>query len=118
MLFLYGVFMTFRYGNYYDVVLRGYDSIMVYSMSCSVFIILFYSNYKFNFLNKILYLIGQNTLGVYVMHVIFVDLFSAKFNKSIFINILPANIIYVLLILIVSLIASVVIKKFKNYVFA
>ena len=110
LLTLYWVIMTGSNGEVFDVVFTGYATVFtlanVLAVSCLT------ANYRsVGITGKIIRLIGDNTLGIYLLHV-FIGTVLMKVYKTIKIseNIL-VNILFALLVLFFSLLAAVVLKK-------
>jgi len=112
ILFLYGILMTIKTNAYYCVVWNGYETLMTLSMTISLFILFLGFRYKSDFINKIMFIVGKNTFGIYIVHVIFIPLLSPFFTRYPFLsNNLPANFLYAGIVLLLSLFAAVLIRK-------
>ena len=110
-LFITGVLLTYTKGKTWDIVYNGYDTIFTL-----INVICIYSlclKYKGNnkFLNNIFYIISSNTLGIYFIHLLFIQLFRPYVEKMTILSNVPGNIIYSLIILIISLGVTLIIKK-------
>lgn len=68
LLFLYGLIMSFSNKEIYDIVWNGYDTIMTLIMCIGIFIVAFRMEGKLYRFEKIIQLIGENTLGIYLIH--------------------------------------------------
>lgn len=92
LLFLYGMFASHFGNSLFDIVWYGYDTIMVLVTSCALFILFSKIDLKGR-ANKIISIIGKNTLGIYVIH-----RFVGSFFKPFFVTIpFSSNIIISLL---------------------
>lgn len=111
--FLYGCLMTYHFNKYYDVVWNGLDTVMTLLIATSIFILFSQFNYKFSKVNSIIALIGDNTLGIYLIHCIFIGTLDPLFKDSSWANNLLANIMFTLLILLLSLSTNLLIKRIK-----
>jgi surface polysaccharide O-acyltransferase-like enzyme len=111
MLFFYGVMMTHTLNKVYDTVWNGYDSIMALAMSTAAFILCSRISYSNDKALHVISLISRNTLGIYLLHVLFgralIQFFKITYlSGNIFINIFFGFILTVL-----SLLAVLFIKK-------
>lgn len=96
------------------IVWGGYDTIMNLIMSSSIFVFCFKLEniiVRKNHLRKVIQIIGNNTLGIYLIHALVGNVFRKyyiAFNlyENIFINIA-----YVLIIIITSLLITLFLKK-------
>lgn len=74
LLFLFGVFTSFNQGSIYDIVWEGYDTIFTLINVIAIFILCINYKGKFKFLNNTIKNISGNTLGIYFIHLILIDL--------------------------------------------
>jgi surface polysaccharide O-acyltransferase-like enzyme len=112
MLFLtiYGIIMSRSNGELFDVVFTGYATI--FTLINVLAISYLTSNYKsVGIIGKLIALIGENTLGIYFLHV-FVGTIVIQMYKTIEIstNILT-NIVFALVVLLFSLLVTILLKK-------
>ncbi len=111
LLFGYGIIMTKSNNTTFDVVFDGYDTIMTLIMSVSIFIVAFKIDYILQKLSRILNIIGDNTLGIYLIHpIIGWSLIEWYRNIPKSTNIFM-NLLFGLLVMLISLGISLVIKK-------
>jgi surface polysaccharide O-acyltransferase-like enzyme len=112
MLFLtvYGIIMSKSNGEIFDVVFTGYATIFTLMNVFAISILTL--NYRsVGIIGKIIRLIGENTLGIYLIHVfIGSSLMEIYKNIKISTNII-INILFALIILMLSLIVSIILKK-------
>lgn len=113
LLFLYAIIMTISNNATFDIVFGSYDTVMTLSMAICIYIICFKLEGIFNRFYKLFNLIGDNTLGIYILHPIIgwllIDLYRSL-NKST--NIFM-NLAFAILILTISLLISLCIKKIR-----
>jgi surface polysaccharide O-acyltransferase-like enzyme len=119
LLFLFGLMKTNTGGKVYDTVYGGYDSIMTLTMAIMVFILcskIKINNAKFK---KVVRIVSANTLGIYLIHVPLGYWLSGFYGKIWLHSYLFFNLCYALLIMFLSLIVSLIIRRipvFNNLV--
>jgi surface polysaccharide O-acyltransferase-like enzyme len=91
----------------WDVVWRGYDSIFTFINVICIFILSL--NLKKDF--KIIRIISCNTLGIYFIHEILIELTRSKIKSIAILCSIPSNIIYAMVILFASLAITLLMKK-------
>lgn len=111
LLFAYGVMMTKSNGTTFDIVFGGYNTVMTFIMSVSIFIVAFKLDYILKKIKKVLYIIGDNTLGIYFIHAIvgwgLINKFKAiPKSTNIFMNLG-----FGIVVMGISLIISLIIKR-------
>lgn len=110
IMFGYGVLLSGKTGYLFDVSWKGYDTVMTLIISGSIFIILAKSEHRIGD-NRILTMISDNTLGIYLVHYT-IDMITGRwFEKLVISSNIIANSIYILLLLAVSLGAVCLLKK-------
>jgi fucose 4-O-acetylase-like acetyltransferase len=112
MLFLtiYGIIMSWSNGEMFDVVFTGYATI--FTLINVLAIAYLTADYKsIGIVGKIIKLIGENTLGIYFLHV-FVGTILIPIYKTIRISTsILVNLIFSLIILLLSLLMTIILKK-------
>ncbi len=112
LLFAYGCFMTLFHEKYYDTVWDGYFSLMTLAMSVTTFILASRILIKNKSLIQGISIIGENTLGIYLVHGLFGKLFKPYFHDSWLSQSIIANTIFtIIIIIIISLSMTLLIKK-------
>lgn len=110
ILTLYSVLMSKSNGEIYDIVWYGYDSVPTLCMVISLFILSL--NYKGNHkILKIISITGENSLGIYFIHVIWGNLFIKYFKKLPYCHDIATNFLFALFILFTSLLSVLLLKK-------
>jgi surface polysaccharide O-acyltransferase-like enzyme len=109
-LMTYGVIMSKSNGELFDVVFTGYATIFtlinVLAISCLIM------NYKsFGIIGKMIRIIGQNTLGIYLLHVMIGSLLMPVYKTINISTNLIINILFAFIILIFSCIATITLKR-------
>lgn len=111
LLFLYGVMMSRSNGWIYDTVWDGYSTIMTMIIAISIFSIAFKLEDILKKFYKILYIIGDNTFGIYLLHVI-VGIGLTPIYKSIpKSQSIILNLLYPVIVMTISLILTITLKK-------
>ena len=112
LLYRYGVIMSRVTDSVWNHVWDGYDSIFVLVASIALFILcLNYQGIKNNFIAKRIGLIGRNSLGIYLIHIIFVDLTIGIVKNFSLFNTNLMQLLYSFGILLLSLVVVLFIKK-------
>ena len=110
LLFFYGIIKFRTTGIYFDTVWSGYDSIMILISSIAAFIICAKTTINNNRIKKCISLIGSNTLGIYFIHCI-ISVWISQYFLLFMKNFLFFNILYTLLVLIISLFITLIIRR-------
>ncbi len=98
-------------GNRYDPVWNGYETISTMLMAIVFFIITFKLEDKLEKANKIITLVGNNTLGIYLIHMLLLFKYKPIFSATSIGNTIWGNVIFTIIILSVSLLITLIIKK-------
>lgn len=94
--FGYGVVRSLHDGNVFAITNTGYDSILILITAISFFILcLDYKNK--GILGKLINLIGKNTLGIYLLHIIMGNILSKIQNSALFSGNLILNLLLTLI---------------------
>jgi surface polysaccharide O-acyltransferase-like enzyme len=109
--FTYGVVMTLASHEVYDNVWNGYYSLMTLAMCCSTFILCSRISYSNDKIRTMLSFISKNTLGIYILHVIFGHAFMPLFQQMCFAQTFFANILFGIAIIFLSLSVTLLIKN-------
>lgn len=107
----YGYFMSFFHGKYYDTVWDGYFSLMTLAMCTATFILasrVMINNQK---VIQFISLIGENTLGIYLIHVLFGKTLKPYFHETWLSQSIMANIAFTMTIILLSLLITLLLKK-------
>lgn len=110
ILTLYGILMSKSNGEVYDIVWYGYDSIPTLCMVIALFILAL----KYKGDHKILYVIniaGRNSLGIYLTHMMWGNLFIEYFKKLPYSHDILSNLLFTLFILLISLVSVLLLKR-------
>lgn len=102
-----GVLYSKISGSVWDVVYSGYDSIFTFINV--IFIFMLCMNYKRNV--KLISLMSSNTLGIYFMHMVLIELLRPLIVQYVFLKNLPVNVIFGLIVIAICLIASLIIGR-------
>lgn len=111
VLFLYGIVMSKTNMKYFSPVWGCYDTPMTLIMSISAFIFLSSFRYENKVIKKTILLIGRNSFGIYILHIFFIRLLRPILNKSSFSNNLILNVIFVLVVMLLTLITTLILKQ-------
>lgn len=110
-LFGYAVIMTISNNTNFDIVFDGYNTIMTLVMSISIFIISFKKERILNSFSKMLYMVGNNTLGIYLMHVI-VGWSTIEYYRQLpYSTNIILNLLYAATVVSISLVLSIILGK-------
>lgn len=107
LLFLWGIFFSNVRGDIWDVVAESYDT--VFALVNTLCIYLFLLPYR-ETSNKVINCISANTLGIYYLHMFFVHM-TAQFISNERVYNVAENILYGAIVLAMSLVVSIIIKK-------
>lgn len=102
-----GIIYSRLYGYVWDVVYSAYDSIFTYFNVIFVFILAM--NWKRNL--KFVSSVSTNTMGIYFIHMIVITFLRPLVTQYDFVKNLPCNIIFSLVVLLISLGISAGMKK-------
>lgn len=111
-LFVLGVVLSNISGKIWDVVWDGYDTIFTFVNVSAIFVLsISYLNVKNKAINKIVFTISCNTLGIYHIHGIFIHLTHPIVKEWIVAQTYLGCVAYSIVIMMLSLCAVLVIKK-------
>jgi surface polysaccharide O-acyltransferase-like enzyme len=110
VLTLYGVMISRKFGEVYDLVWNGMVTIPVLLMVASLFILSLQYNGQRKYSN-IIRLVGQNSLGIYFVHVPWGTLLIKYFKMFPYSTNIFTNVILAFVILVVSLFSVLLLKK-------
>ena len=109
LLFLYGVICSYRQQSIWNI-WYGLDS--VFALLCVIFLFIITLNYTSRGkIGAIISTLGNNSLGIYFTHIIFGHLTKPIFVQMDISTALWANIIYASVVLLLSLFATLLMKK-------
>lgn len=115
LLTLWGGYASFLSGKLWDNVYSAYDTIFTFAMTLSLFAICLSYKGKHRAINKIVMTISKNTLGIFILHypvkVIFRLACPQLFATGTIFCTLPGSLIYALIILAISLVLTLLLKK-------
>lgn len=109
-LFLFGIFVSKSQNLMLDIVWDGYDTLFTLANVVALYIISFNYSHKGLF-GRFIKLTGENSLGIFLIHVIIGNLFNTLYLKFEFSHLFIVNIIYSVLILLVSLIIVIYMQR-------
>lgn len=110
LLSLYGIIVSHRQQEIWDIVWSGYDS--VFTLLNVFFIFIISLNYKSKWkIGNLITSLGKNSLGIYFLHVIVGNLLKSIFFQMEICNELLANFIFAFVILFTSLFFTLLLKK-------
>jgi surface polysaccharide O-acyltransferase-like enzyme len=109
-LFLFGIIISKRQNQIWDIVWNGYDTIFTLIIVVSIFIISIKYKQK-GIIGKWVQMIGENSLGIYFLHVIIGNILKPLFVTIAFSGAIYANIFFTLAILITTLLIVLALKK-------
>lgn len=113
-LFSYGVIMSKHNNALESIVWGGYVTIMNLVMSSCIFVLCFKIENiirKHNKINKLIHIIGNNTLGVYLLHSLIGNVFRKYYVALSFYQNIFINTIYVIFLTAISLGVTLILKK-------
>lgn len=110
-LFMYGLVMSKSNGGVFDIVWTGYDTIMTLIMCIALFKSAYLIKNSLSKMHYIIELIGQNTLGIYLIHRIVGTILYPYYQLLTCSTNLIANILFGMLVMIVSLLLTLLLKK-------
>jgi surface polysaccharide O-acyltransferase-like enzyme len=110
LLFLYGVIVSKRQNHVWDVVWNGYDSIFTLINVVSIYILSLQYKSK-GIIGKGIKMIGENSLGIYFLHIIIGSILFPVFLETTFATTFLANIIFAFTVLAFSLLIVIGLKK-------
>lgn len=110
LLYLYGYMISIKEHETWNSVWYGKDFIFTLLSVVAIFILAL--RYKHHgFIGEGVRLIGENSLGIYLIHIIIGELFYPSFIKMAISTNVFANLLFVFVILVVSLVIALVMKK-------
>lgn len=110
-LFVVGITLSRIKEQLWDVVWNGYDTLFTFINVVCIFSLCSYYRGTDNLLRKTVFTISSNTLGIYFIHVLFNQLLKPHVVKISFMSNIPGNMLYTVIILIVSLGTVLIIRK-------
>lgn len=110
LLTLYGVMKTNLDSNQYDIVWYGYDTVFTLVITVSLFLLLSHISTPKK-IQKLIILIGQNTLGIYLLHPFFISIMKPHFVRFFNTQDLIQVQIFTILILLISLTLCLILQR-------
>lgn len=110
LLFIYGVIASKRQNSIWDIVYFGYDTIFVLVLVVAIFVLSLRYQHK-GIIGKGIHLIGENSLGIYFLHIIIGDFLKSIYAEIEFNETIMVNVIFALIILLTSLFSVLLFKK-------
>lgn len=110
-LFVVGIIISRICGKMWDVVWNGYDTIFTFINVVSIFILTTNYNGNNQYIKRLIVLVSTNTLGIYLIHVVYIHALRLYVEKISFLCNILGNIIFAIIVLILSLITTILIKK-------
>lgn len=107
LLFLSGIIFSHAEDSFWDSVWFGYDTIYTFVNVCMLYIL----SLNFKSVNKIIKTIAGNTLGIYLIHPILIQLLEPYTTDTIFMYSWVFNIVYTIAIFLISLLITLVLRK-------
>lgn len=111
VLFLYGSMMSISNGKLYDTVWNGYDTVMTFIICVVIFILSFRHEENLSKVGSIIKLIGENTLGIYLLQGMVGAYLQPIYKQIPFNDNLFMNIIFAAFIALVCLSITLAMKK-------
>lgn len=111
LLFLYGILMTVSNHVLYDTVWDGYYSLMTLTLATSTFLFLSKISYKNEIINRVLVMVGSNTLGIFLVHQFAGALTIPYFRSLPQSSSLIFNLLYGFCVVLGSLLIVIVVKQ-------
>jgi surface polysaccharide O-acyltransferase-like enzyme len=108
--FLYGLIASKRQNEIWDSVWHGHDTIFTLMIVVSLFVIFLRYKHQGVF-GKVIKLIGENSLGIYFLHVIVAEFISPFIFNNPLRNDFISNSFFALIVLAICLIVTVGLKK-------
>lgn len=106
----YGIFRSFQENKVYPITNTGYDSICALFFVISTFILCL--NYKSQgILGDLISIIGKNSLGIYLIHIIIARLFFPIYNFPLFLGNIILNLLLTFFNLIICLFVCIILKR-------
>ncbi len=102
LLFLYGIIYSHRTGVIWDSVWNGYDTVFTLLNVCFLFVMVIGYRSKGR-IGYFIGLIGQNSLGIYLIHILVLELFRPWYFRFEIPAVLWVNILYAFCVLLISL---------------
>ncbi|KAB1155864.1 acyltransferase [Flavobacterium luteum] len=110
LLFLYGVIVSKKQNQIWNIVWYGYDTIFALILVAAIFVLSLKYQHKGIF-GKGIHLIGENSLGIYFLHIIIGDFLKPFYSEIEFNQTIVVNIIFASIILLSSLFIVLLFKK-------
>lgn len=112
LLFFYGSVISHLTGTTWDIIFQGYSTVFALIGVISLFILALGLEHRAsNIVIRGLTLVGTNTLGIYYLHVVFGGDFAPLYQQLPAFNTLPVNVVYALVIALLSLVTTLLLKK-------
>lgn len=111
LLGFYGIIMSHSNQALFDTVFRGYDSMMTLGMTIGIFILSYLGRYSLNSFASVLTLIGQNTLGIFLVHRMVGSYLKRYFVHWILSSYLVTNLCFAAIVMAVSLGIVLLLKR-------
>ena len=109
---VYGILKSRRSGEIWDMVFASYDSIFTLVNVFAIFILsLNYKPEKDSLIVRIIRYIGMNTLGIYLIHELFIHMLRGQLYSMTWCKNIAVNSVYALALIFASLAVAWVIKK-------
>lgn len=110
-LFVVGITLSRITEKPWDVVWEGYDTVFTFVNVVCIFSLCLHYKGKGNLFRKTVFIISSNTLGIYFVHVLFIQLFKPYVKEIAILSNIIGNILYTVIILSISLGTVLVIKR-------
>ncbi len=110
-LFLYGVMMSKSNKETYDIIWNGYDTIMTLLVCISIFVLSYVAKNKLDKISNIVQLIGENTLGIYFIHIMVGSVLKPYYTTLTFSTSILSNLIFGIVIMAISLMITLTLKR-------
>lgn len=110
LLFLYGIIVSKKQNLIWNIVWYGYDTIFALVLVAAIFILSLKYQYK-GIVGKGIHLIGENSLGIYFLHIIIGDFLKPLYSEIEFNETIVVNVIFALIILLGSLFTVLFLKR-------
>lgn len=108
----WGVFCSHLTGQIWDNVMDSYDSIFTIICTIAIYLLFFRYSSRGNVFDRFVRAVSSNTLGIYLMHEIFLHLFKALGIGSLpFMSYFPAIVLYSFLVMCLCLGISLLLGK-------
>lgn len=112
LLFFYACIISKYAGSNWDIIFRGYSTVFtLMGVLCLYTMALGLEQRNHGPFVKLLQLVGQNTLGIFYLHVVFGGVLAPYYKMLPGFDLLPVNLIYTIFIVLLSLAVTVLLKK-------